>query len=116
MEEYQGGPEISEGIKLKYNKVRHCDKRSRTIEPVISKPVEVAKNNLEMPLIGMKNESYYCYMHAGLQCLLSFADLNFYILKSVKTMVKSFHSKRVLSLVQFNRAYLELLEQVKGSS
>jgi len=36
----------------------------------------------------MKNDSYYCYMHSGLQSLLSIADLNYFILKYIQRISK----------------------------
>lgn len=79
-EEYNAFPEVI--CEPKY--LRNNKKRAKTIEPINRHQSQnIKRSNYEIPLIGMKNEAYNCYMHAGLQSLLSIVDFNYFIIKYV---------------------------------
>lgn len=70
----------------------------------------------EMPSVGMKNESYFCYLHAGLQCLLSLYDFNYFLMRIIRQICKIAHgNKKIMGAISFCRAYLELVESIQAS-
>ncbi|CAK70311.1 unnamed protein product (macronuclear) [Paramecium tetraurelia] len=109
-QEYKAQPDII--CKQKHS--RSNDKRSKTVEPQINRQsVSTTQSNYELPLIGMKNDSYFCYMHSGLQSLLSIADLNYFIIKYIQRIPKE---KKRANIVQYTSAYFDLIDQIKAST
>lgn len=35
---------------------------------------------LEVPIVGIKNNHFYCYLNTGMQCLLSIGEFSYYFL------------------------------------
>ncbi|CAD8057231.1 unnamed protein product [Paramecium primaurelia] len=113
-QEYKAHPDII--CKQKHS--RNNDKRSKTVEPTINRQTASnTQSNYELPLIGMKNDSYYCYMHSGLQSLLSIADLNYFIIKYIQRISKQqLLDKKKQNIVSFTKAYFDLIDQIKAST
>ncbi|CAD8149825.1 unnamed protein product [Paramecium pentaurelia] len=113
-QEYKANPDIICKQKLS----RTNDKRSKTVEPTINRQsVSNSQSTYELPLIGMKNDSYFCYMHSGLQSLLSIADLNYFIVKYIQRISKQqIIDKKKANIVSYTKAYFDLIDQIKVST
>lgn len=72
-------------------------------------------HSYELPLVGLRNELFFCYMHSGLQSLLSISDLNTYMLRILKSQLKEISNKKIFKILQTTQAYLELVETIKAS-
>ncbi|CAD8155517.1 unnamed protein product [Paramecium octaurelia] len=109
-QEYKAHPDII--CKQKHS--RSTEKRSKTVEPQINRQsASNSQSNYELPLIGMRNDSYFCYMHSGLQSLLSIADLNYFIIKYIQRIPKD---RKRANIIQYISAYFDLIDQVKAST
>ncbi|CAD8067322.1 unnamed protein product [Paramecium sonneborni] len=110
-QEYKAHPDII--CKQKHSRTN--DKRSKTVEPIINRQsASTSQSTYELPLIGMKNDSYYCYMHSGLQSLLSIADLNYFIIKYIQRISKQqLLDKKYSNILTFTKGYFDLIDQIK---
>ncbi|CAD8185002.1 unnamed protein product [Paramecium octaurelia] len=109
LEEYSGGPEILDE-KIPPSPTSNASSttdRAKSVDISIISSVSQLDINPEIPIKGLKNELYFCYMHSTLQCMMSIQELNNFILNSINRQ----HSQSMTLC----RNYQELLRQLKDT-
>ncbi|CAD8088197.1 unnamed protein product [Paramecium primaurelia] len=109
LEEYSGGPEIlDEKIpRSPSSNASSTTDRAKSVEISIVSYVPKLDKNPEIPIKGLKNELYYCYMHSCLQCMMCIKELNNLILNSINT--------QHIQDMTFCTNYQEFLRQLKDT-
>ncbi|CAD8120719.1 unnamed protein product [Paramecium sonneborni] len=107
VEEYGGGPEILED-KIPLSPVSNISStidRAKSADISIQSSISQYEYPSEIPLKGLKNELFYCYMHSILQCLMGIQEFNHFILNSINR-----HNEQKML---YCRGYKDMLLQIR---
>ncbi|CAD8164606.1 unnamed protein product [Paramecium octaurelia] len=109
LEEYSGGPEIlDEKIPPSpSSNASSTTDRAKSVDISIVSYVSQLDINPEIPIKGLKNELYFCYMHSSLQCMMCIQELNNFILNNI--------NRQHIQSMPLCTSYQELLRQLKDT-
>ncbi|CAD8188167.1 unnamed protein product [Paramecium octaurelia] len=85
LEEYGGGPELLEDKvpPSPVSAISSTTERAKSADISMMSSVSQQEVPSEIPIKGLKNELFFCYMHSILQCLMCIQELNHFILNSI---------------------------------